>query len=264
MSLFAVLVECARVCPLSCRPFIMSESGGLWESGYLPPASFNTPFQPSYDILMRCLPPSGGLTPPRAHFLCFQDEVLTLDAAYGAGYRPITVDDAARTVAMQYTARFKRDIHKLELFEGILSRTRLYGATEFVSRDSTLGGECEREMELELEEEEEVERQVAKMRPRKEIDWDYSAALSMHSLTEVSKIAKVRIRLLSQLSPKLSFPTCWNEALGCGCHPPVPCALAVFSDPSGDAILPKTDRTIFAFGWTLTPLKSCGIEIRNN
>lgn len=144
--------------------------------------------------------------PPRADFLCLQDEVLTLDAAYGAGYRPITVDDAARTVAMQYTARFERDI-KLELVEGILSRTRLYGATEFVSRDSTLGGECEREMELELEEEEEVERQVAKMRPRKEIDWDYSAALSMHSLTEVSKIAKVRIRLLSQLSPKLSFPT---------------------------------------------------------
>lgn len=65
----------------------------------------------------------------------------------------------------------------------------------FVSRDSALEGECEREMELELEEEEEVERQVAKMQPYEEIDWDYTAALTMHSLSEVSSsgIPKVRI-----------------------------------------------------------------------
>lgn len=118
---------------------------------------------------------------------------MTLDAAYGAGYRRISVDDAVRTTVDQLTNRFEGDVHKPKLSEGILSRARQYGRTVFVSRDSAVGGECEREMELEHEHEEEVEREVAKMPPRKETEWDYAAALTMHSPSELSTIVKVRI-----------------------------------------------------------------------
>lgn len=118
---------------------------------------------------------------------------MTLDAAYGMGYRRISVANAVSTAVDQHTRRFNSDVHKPELSRGILSRAQRYGKTVFISRDSAIGGECEREMELELEEEEEVEREVAKMLPREETDWDYVTALAVESPSQLSTTVKVRV-----------------------------------------------------------------------
>lgn len=119
--------------------------------------------------------------------------MLTLDAAYGAGCRRISVEDAVGTAVDQYTTRFNGDVHMPELSRGILSRAQQYGKTVRIPPDSVLEGECEREMELELEAEVEVEREVAKMPPREEIDWDYATALAANSPVELSATVKVRI-----------------------------------------------------------------------
>lgn len=62
-------------------------------------------------------------------FTNLQDEMVTLDAAYGAGFRQISVDGAVRTAIEQYTTRFNVEVHKPELSEGILSRAQRYGKT---------------------------------------------------------------------------------------------------------------------------------------
>lgn len=121
------------------------------------------------------------------------DEVLTLDAAYGKAFRQISVDNAVSVAVHHHVASFEGDVHMPELSEKIASRAGLYGKTVFVGRDAAIGGECEREMELEMEEEKEVERQVAKMSPRKELDWDYDAALLAVSPGKISSTATVRI-----------------------------------------------------------------------
>ncbi|CAM9452387.1 unnamed protein product [Ectocarpus fasciculatus] len=123
-----------------------------------------------------------------------QEEVMTLDAAYGGAYRRISVHDAVSAAAGKHDARFRGDVHMPQLSKGIASRAEQYGKNVFVSRDEAIGGECEREMELEQEEEEEVERQIAKMVPRKEVDWDYAAVLSARPPSEIVDMAKVRLR----------------------------------------------------------------------
>lgn len=118
---------------------------------------------------------------------------MTLDAAYGRAYRQISVDSAVSVAVDQHDARFKGDVHMLEISEGIASRAGRYGKTVLVARDAAMGGECEREMELETEEEEGVERQVAKVVPREEVDWDYAAALSAISPGQPPFMAQVRL-----------------------------------------------------------------------
>lgn len=122
-----------------------------------------------------------------------QEELLTLDDAYGAAYRRISVHHAVSTAVTRHDARFKGDVHMPELSRGIASRAERYGKTITVSTDADIDGECEREMELEVEEEEEVERQIAKAVPRSEVDWDYAAALSANSAEQVSILAQVRV-----------------------------------------------------------------------
>ncbi|CAM9708595.1 unnamed protein product, partial [Scytosiphon promiscuus] len=115
-----------------------------------------------------------------------QEEVLTLDDAYGAAYKQVSVHHAVSTAVTRHLARFNGDVHMPELSRGIASRAERYGKTVIVSRDANIGGECEREMELEVEEEEEVERQIAKVMPFSEVDWDFAAALSANSADQVS------------------------------------------------------------------------------
>lgn len=119
-----------------------------------------------------------------------QDEVLTLDDAYGRAYRQVSVDSAVSVAIDQLHARFKGDVHMPELLKGIVSRVGRYGKTASVARDAAMGGECEREMELEVEEEEEQERQVAKMSPREEVDWAYDTVVESPDWT--LSVAKVR------------------------------------------------------------------------
>ncbi|CAN0036131.1 unnamed protein product, partial [Scytosiphon promiscuus] len=125
-----------------------------------------------------------------------QEEVLTLDDAYGAAFKQISVHHAVSTAVTRHLARFNGDVHMPELSKGIASRAERYGKSVLVSRDANIGGECEREMELEVEEEEEVERQVAKVMPFSEFDWDFAAALSAHSADQVS----VQVRLVMSLA----------------------------------------------------------------
>eukprot|EP00752_Nemacystus_decipiens_P003638 g3353.t1 len=125
------------------------------------------------------------------------DEVLTLDAAYGAGHRLFPVDKMVRQ-AVEKISRHKGDVHMPELSKDILSRTGRYGKTVIVSRDSALGGECEREMDLALEEEEEVEREVPKRTPRQETDWEYATALAVESLDQLLATVKVQITPLAE------------------------------------------------------------------
>ena len=101
----------------------------------------------------------------------------------------------------------------------MLSRAQRYGKTVFISRDSAIGGECEREMELELEEEEEVEREVEKMPPREETDWDYAAALAVNSPNQLSTTVKV-----GNNRPQFATDVQQHPSL---CHP---CALCL--DPA--------------------------------
>lgn len=116
---------------------------------------------------------------------------MTLDAAYGAAHSRISIDVAVSTAVKEYATRFNGNAHKPELSQEILSRAQRYGKTVLVSRDSAIGGECEREMELEAEEEEEVEREVARMPPRKETDWNYATALTVNSPSQLSTTLKV-------------------------------------------------------------------------
>ncbi|CAM9957051.1 unnamed protein product, partial [Ectocarpus sp. 4 AP-2014] len=120
-----------------------------------------------------------------------QDEVTTLDAAYGAGYTRATVDSAVSMSVDQFRTRCKGDVHKPQLCQEIAARASQYGKTVYTSRSSAIEGECEREMELELEEEEEVERHVAKMLPREETDWPYASVLSVESPHQLPSSAKV-------------------------------------------------------------------------
>eukprot|EP00903_Cladosiphon_okamuranus_P011180 g10551.t1 len=154
-----------HVTPKDVLSYIMTNTVEATRSGLLPWAGQGLDFLATFG------------RPERAE----QNELLTLDAAYGAGYRRISVDNAVATAVDQYAKRFKGDIYKPELSAGILSRVQRYGATVLMSRDSAIGGECEREIELEMEQEEEVEREVAKMTPRKETDWDYTTVLVVNS-----------------------------------------------------------------------------------
>ncbi|CAN0266510.1 unnamed protein product, partial [Scytosiphon promiscuus] len=117
-----------------------------------------------------------------------QEEVMTLDAAYG-----VTVADTVSTAVARQEARFGVDVHMPSFAGRIGSRAERYGNTAIVSRDADIGGECEREMELEIEEEEEGERQAVKVVPRAEVDWDYDAALSARSIGPLRDMAEMRL-----------------------------------------------------------------------
>ncbi|CAM9657855.1 unnamed protein product, partial [Hapterophycus canaliculatus] len=120
-----------------------------------------------------------------------QEEVLTLDAAYGGAYQRVTVASAVSMAVEKHKARFGSDVHMPALAERIASRAERYGQAVVVSRDVDVAGECEREMKLELEAEEEEERQTAAVVPRAEVDWDYAAALSATSVGPLRTTAKV-------------------------------------------------------------------------
>ena len=127
--------------------------------------------------------------PDRAEF----DEQLTLQETYGSGFRPISVAQAISEAGDEQRRRCKDDIHDPKMATAIVSRSKRYGSGVTVSRDASLGGECEREMEVEKELEEEVERQVAKVSASKEDDWDYTSVLSATSVNRLCSKAEVRM-----------------------------------------------------------------------
>ena len=105
--------------------------------------------------------------PDRAEF----NEHLTLQETYGSGFRPISVSQAISEAGDEQRRRCKDDIHDPKMATAIVSRSKRYGNGVTVSRDASLGGECEREMEVENELEEEVELQVPKVSASEEDDW---------------------------------------------------------------------------------------------
>ena len=117
-------------------------------------------------------------------------EVLTLDETYGGKSSPTSVATVI-SAAVNIHAGLGR-VYKRELVDGISLLGKKYGERIVAARGSALGGECERELELEIEEEEEIERQVPIMSPRKEVDWNYSVALSAESPSCLSSVVEVR------------------------------------------------------------------------
>lgn len=117
-------------------------------------------------------------------------EVLALDEAYGGKSSPIPV--AAVISAAVKSHAGLGPVYKQELIDRIALQGKKYGEKIVAARGSALGEECERELELEIEEEEEVERQVLTMLPRKEVDWEYDAALSAESPLGLSSVVEVR------------------------------------------------------------------------
>ena len=125
--------------------------------------------------------------PDRAEF----KEQLTLQETYGSGFRPISVAEAISEAGDEQWRRCKDVIHDPKMATAIVSRSKRYGNEVTVSRDASLGGECEREMEVENELEEEVERQVANVSASKEDDWDYASVLSATSVDSIRFAAEV-------------------------------------------------------------------------
>ena len=125
--------------------------------------------------------------PDRAEF----KEQLTLQETYGSGFRPISVAQAISEAGDEQRRRCKDDIHDPKMATAIVSRSKRYGNGVTVSRDASLGGECDREMEVENELEEEVELQVPKVSASEEDDWDYASVLSATSVHFLCSNAKV-------------------------------------------------------------------------
>ncbi|CAN0452105.1 unnamed protein product, partial [Ascophyllum nodosum] len=144
--------------------------------------------------------------PDRAEF----NEHLTLQETYGSGFRPISVAQAISEAGDEQRRRCKDDIHDPKIATAIVSRSKRYGNGVTVSRDASLGGECEREMEVENELEEQVELQVAKVSASEEEDWDYASVLSATSVHFLCSNAEARSMaqvMRSTLSKESQIPS---------------------------------------------------------
>ncbi|KAG1681316.1 hypothetical protein FOA52_007362 [Chlamydomonas sp. UWO 241] len=115
-----------------------------------------------------------------------QDELMELGAMYGASSRmqPIAdlVQAQARSALQGGSSRAPGPLaSRMHVFvERIVLASQEHGEG-YSTVASMVDRECEREAEREEEEEEEVERQLSKLAPAEETDWDYAAALFARS-----------------------------------------------------------------------------------
>jgi hypothetical protein len=132
-----------------------------------------------------------------------QPELLDLEELYGSSRSQRPVSD----VVQDHREIRRRDGLSADMqliMEGIVERSKRYGASHMVVSQGMLGEECERELEREEEQEEEVERQVPRVEAAKEKDWyDYSKALGAKSLQDLVQQTGVELLPLKDLAAKL-------------------------------------------------------------
>lgn len=109
---------------------------------------------------------------------------VTLDDCYATSYKPASIKDTVSECCRRHDSENAESYHRTISHE-IRSRAERYGTGATPSRDTAIGGECEREMELQKDAEKEAEQEAAKMEPRAETDWEYSEVLSGRGVPEV-------------------------------------------------------------------------------
>ena len=126
-----------------------------------------------------------------------QDEVMDVREMYTQGRSPQPVPQLVEAMAQQKRIReallgstpaAKR---RSWIVKQIISNCSQHGSGHSVVSGGGADEECERELEKEEEEEEEVERQVARMKPAQETDWDYRSVMGAANLLALPLAAGV-------------------------------------------------------------------------